>query len=132
MREMQGMKEGQIKKIRFTQNTNPYWTFQDSANADITLTYGSATGDYPNEADVRYGTTYAASPTRTGTLRVPLPQYVSQGVLTDNTVGTAYLSATDVWDVLTSSITTAGSIGERLKNASTVETTGDQLAAYQV
>ena len=119
-------------KIRFTQNTNPYWVFQNSAAADITLAYGSATGSYPTEADVRFGTTYSASPTRTGTLRVPLPQYVSQGVLTDNTTGTAYINAADVWNVLSSSITTAGSIGERLKVASTVETTGDQLAAYIV
>jgi hypothetical protein len=63
---------------------------------------------------------------------VPLPQYVSQGVLTDNTVGTAYLSAIDVWNISTSSMTTAGSIGERLKNASTVQTNGDQLASYIV
>ena len=119
-------------KIRFTANTNPYWVFQNSAAADITLAYGAALGAYPVEADVRFGTTYAASPTRTGTLRVPLPQYVSQGVLTDNTTGTAYINAADVWNVLSSSITTAGSIGERLKVASTVETTGDQLAAYIV
>jgi len=119
-------------RMRFYSTGTPYWVFQNNLNADITLAYGSATGSYPNEADVRYGTTYAASPTRTGTLRVPLPQYVSQGVLTDNTVGTAYLSASDVWNVLTSSMTTAGSIGERLKNASTVQTTGDQLASYIV
>ena len=98
----------------------------------MTLAYGAATGPYPVEADVRFGTTYAASPTRTGSLRVPLPQYVSQGVLTDNTVGTAYINAADVWNVLTSNITTAGSIGERLKTASTVQTNGDQLAAYIV
>ncbi len=119
-------------RMRFYSTGTPYWVFQNNLNADITLAYGSATGSYPNEADVRFGTTYAASPTRTGTLRVPLPQYVSQGVLTDNTVGTAYLSATDVWNVLTTNITTAGSIGERLKNASTVQTTGDQLASYIV
>lgn len=119
-------------KIRFASTSNPYWVYQTNGASDITLAYGAATGSYPAEADVRFGTTYSASPTRTGTLRVPLPQYVSQGVLTDNTVGTAYLSATDVWNVLTSSITTAGSIGERLKNASTVQTNGDQLAAYIV
>lgn len=119
-------------KIRFYSSGNPYWIFQNNLNADITLAYGAALGAYPTEADVRFGTTYAASPTRTGTLRVPLPQYVSQGVLTDNTVGTAYINAADVWNVLSSSITTAGSIGERLKVASTVETTGDQLAAYIV
>jgi len=96
------------------------------------LAYGSATGAYPTEADVRFGTTYSASPTRTGTLRVPLPQYVSQGVLTDNTTGTAYLSASDVWNIQTSTLTTVGSIGERLKTASTVQSNGDQLASYIV
>jgi len=119
-------------KMRFYSSGTPYWVFQNNLNADITLAYGSAVGSFPTEADVRFGTTYAASPTRTGTLRVPLPQYVSQGVLTDNTTGTAYLSASDVWNVLTSTITTSGSIGERLKNASTVQTTGDQIASYQV
>lgn len=119
-------------KIRFVSTATPYWIYQTNAGTDMTLAYGSATGAYPNEADVRFGVTYAASPTRTGTCRVPLPQYVSQGVLVDATVGTAYLSATDVWNVLTSTITTSGSIGERLKNASTVQTTGDQLASYQV
>lgn len=119
-------------KIRFVSTATPYWIYQTNAGTDMTLAYGSATGAYPAEADVRFGVTYAASPTRTGTCRVPLPQYVSQGVLVDATVGTAYLSATDVWNVLTSTLTTAGSIGERLKNASTVQTTGDQLASYQV
>lgn len=120
-------------KIRFSSTSTPYWIYQTNGASDMTLSYGTpVTGAYPVEADVRFGTTYAASPTRTGTLRVPLPQYVSQGVLTDNTVGTAYINAADVWNVLSSSITTAGSIGERLKVASTVETTGDQLAAYIV
>ena len=119
-------------KMRFYSTGTPYWVFQNNLNADITLAYGSATGAYPTEADVRFGTTYASSPTRTGTLRVPLPQYVSQGVLTDNTTGTAYLSAADVWNIQTSTLTTAGSIGERLKNASTVQTNGDQLASYIV
>ena len=120
-------------KIRFASTATPYWIFQTNGASDMTLSYGTpVTGAYPVESDVRFGITYAASPTRTGTLRVPLPQYVSQGVLTDNTVGTAYINAADVWNVLTSSITTSGSIGERLKTASTVQTNGDQLAAYIV
>jgi hypothetical protein len=118
--------------IKMTANTNPYWVFQNTAGADITLAYGSATGSYPAESDVKLGVTYAASPTRTGTCAVPLPQYVSQGVATGSTVGTAYLNAADVWNIQTSTLTTAGSIGERLKNASTVQTNGDQLASYIV
>ncbi|WP_395652634.1 hypothetical protein [Brevundimonas sp.] len=121
------------RRLRLNQNANVQWVFQDTANTDITLSTGTpAGGVYPTESDVRLGVAYAASPTRYGTCAVPLPQYVSQGVATGSTVGTAYINAADVWNVLSSSITTAGSIGERLKVASTVETTGDQLAAYIV
>jgi hypothetical protein len=122
----------QSPKIRFSSTSTPYWIYQTNGASDITLAYGSSTGPYPAEADVKLGVAYAASPTRYGTCAVPLPTYVSQGVATGSTVGTAYINAADVWNVLTSTITTAGSIGERLKVASTVETTGDQLAAYIV
>lgn len=84
--------------------------------------------DSPSASNVRFGTTYALG-TQTGTLRVPSPNSVAFGVLTDNTTGTAVLTPQAVWDYATSSLTTSGSIGERLKNASTVDTTGDQLAA---
>ena len=123
----------QIQKMRYVSTATPYWIFQTNGASDMTLSYGTpVTGAYPTEADVKLGVAYAASPTRYGTCAVPLPQYVSQGVATGATIGTAYINAADVWNVLSSSITTAGSIGERLKVASTVESTGDQLAAYIV
>lgn len=84
--------------------------------------------DAPAASNVRFGTTYALG-TQTGTLRVPSPNSVAFGVLTDNTTGTAVLTPQAVWDYATSSLTTAGSIGARLKNASTVDTTGEQLEA---
>jgi len=119
-------------RIRFVSTSTPYWIYQTNAGTDMTLAYGSAIGEFPNEADVKLGVTYAGSPTRTGTCAVPLPQYVSQGVATGSTIGTAYLNAADVWNIQTSTLTTAGSIGERLKTASTVQTNGDQLASYIV
>jgi hypothetical protein len=45
------------------------------------------------------------------------------------TVPTAEDIATEVWDTPTSGLTTSGAIGTRLKNSSTVATTGAQLAA---
>jgi hypothetical protein len=45
------------------------------------------------------------------------------------TVPTAEDIATEVWDTPTSGLTTSGAIGTRLKNSSTVATTGSQLAA---
>jgi hypothetical protein len=44
-------------------------------------------------------------------------------------VPTASEIATEVWDTQTSGLTTSGAIGTRLKNSSTVATTGAQLAA---
>jgi len=61
---------------------------------------------------------------------VPPAAAVSIGVPVDNTTGTAYLNPTDIWNVPLASITTPNSIGERLKDASTVQTTGAQLAAF--
>ena len=117
-------------KVRWTNIGVPYWIFQDTTGADIALSSGTISGSYPLESDVRDGVTYATSPVKTGTCAVPLPQYVSQGVPVDATVGTGYIDAVAVWNILTSTITTNSSIGERLKVASTVETTGDQLASY--
>ena len=63
---------------------------------------------------------------------MPNPNTVSLGVLTDNTTGTLIMTPADFWGVASSGLTTAGSIGERLKVASTVQSTGDQLASYIV
>jgi hypothetical protein len=85
-------------------------------------------GQVPAQSDVRFGVTYQSG-SKTGTAYIPSPSSVGFGVPVDNTTGTAALTPASVWDAATSSLTTSGSIGERLKNASTVDTTGDQLAA---
>jgi hypothetical protein len=85
-------------------------------------------GQVPAETDVRFGVTYQSG-SKTGTAYIPAAASVGFGVPVDNTTGTAALTPASVWDAATSSLTTSGSIGERLKNASTVDTTGDQLAA---
>jgi len=95
------------------------------------ITYGSL--DYipnnvPVPADVRYGTLYGNN-SFTGICAVPAAASVAYGVSVDNTTGTAVLTPAAVWDTLTSSMTTSGSIGERLSNCATVQTTGDQIAA---
>ena len=92
-------------------------------------TPGVNTG-HPAEANVRTGVVYGPTNNLTGTCAVPPAAAVSIGVPIDNTVGTAYLNATDIWNVPLASITTPNSIGERLKDASTVQSTGAQLAAF--
>jgi hypothetical protein len=85
-------------------------------------------GQVPAQTDVRFGVTYQSG-AKTGSAYIPAAASVGFGVPVDNTTGTAALTPASVWDAATSSLTTSGSIGERLKNASTVDTTGDQLAA---
>ena len=87
----------------------------------------SVSGALPAASDVRSGVSFNQGNT-TGTLRVPAAGSVALGVLVDNTTGTAALTPAAVWDALTSGMTTSGSIGERLKNAATVATTGQQVA----
>jgi len=106
-------------KIR--QAKNGASTYSDFFTADNALTQAAP-------ADVRSGTVYADG-NLTGTCAVPAADSVGYGVPVDNTTGTAVLTPAAVWEYATSSLTVAGSIGERLKNSATVATTGDQLSA---
>jgi hypothetical protein len=86
--------------------------------------------DAPSPNNVRQGIVYALG-SQTGIMKVPSPSNVRLGVPVDNTVGEAVLSPEDIWNHLKSNITTAGSIGERLKNVSTTDITGAQLQAFK-
>ena len=79
----------------------------------------------PFEEDVREGVVYGDG-TFEGNLIVPSPSNVRKGVPTDNTVGTADLSAQDFLDLLS---TSPDPIAERLRNVATVQTTGDQITS---
>lgn len=92
-----------------------------------TLIDAAGTVGYPAASNVRSGTTYGNG-NFTGTLAVPAAGSVALGVPVDNTTGTAALTPAAVWDYLTSAATTSGSMGERLKDAATVASTGQQLA----
>lgn len=98
-------------------------------NTQITLVDASnLVNQLPAESDVRFGIGYNNG-NKIGSAYIPAAASVAFGVPVDNTTGTAALTPSAVWNAATSSLTTSGSIGERLKNASTVDTTGDQLAA---
>jgi len=84
--------------------------------------------DAPAVNNVRFNTVYASG-TLTGTVRIPNSASVAFGVPTDNTTGLAVLTADDIWNAQISAMNTPGSIGKRLKNVSTVDSTGAQLTA---
>lgn len=104
-------------------------TIQDTSNTSRTLATSNISNGAPVPTDVRYGIIYGSTNELTGTLKVPDPSNVRKDVPTDNTVGTANLTASDFWNALTTSLTTTNSIGERLKNCSTVDTVGNQITA---
>ena len=118
---------------RVTIDTNTAsWLFQISTGGNRTLYAAGVALGNPAITDVRLGTIYGASSELTGTLIVPSPSNVLQGVGTDATVGTLLMTPADFWNYLISSGFTANSIGDRLQNASTVATTGGQIASYNV
>jgi len=84
----------------------------------------------PRQTDVRKGTQYNFG--LTGSLEMPDPTTVKSGVAVDNTVGSAVLTAQDMFDVLTQDITQTGSIGETLENVSTVQTVAATVSAFKV
>jgi len=89
--------------------------------------------DAPTANNVRLGVSYGNG-AYTGTCAIPSASNVALNVQFDTgSVGTAFISANDitnqVWGSLTANLTGSNTIGERLKNASTVSTTGAQIAS---
>lgn len=118
---------------RVTIDTNTSsWLYQISTGGNRTLYAAGVALGNPATSNVRFGTTYGASSELTGTLRVPSAANVLSGVLVDNTTGTLLMTPAQFWNYLISSGFVSGSIGERLQNASTVATTGSQIASYNV
>ena len=127
-----------VKRVSLIPSSNSYFQFPNnstnsantpSAPAPTTRLVSPGTAvDAPIPANVRDGVVYALG-SLTGTLKVPSPNSVAFGVPTDDTTGLAVLTPEDVWNAQTSAMNTAGSIGNRLKNTATVDSTGDQIAA---
>jgi hypothetical protein len=105
-------------------------TYRSSTGTDRILATTNVSNGAPTINNVRYGIVYGSTNELTGTLRMAIPSDVRVSVPTDNTVGTATITAQDFWDYAVSNLTTTDSIGKRLKNCSTVQTTGDQIAAF--
>lgn len=93
----------------------------------------------PQQSDVRLGVSYGPGGSYIGTCAVPSANSVAFGVSVGSTTGTAYITQSDIAAALasasavslnqqTSTLTTPGSIGERLKIVSTVATTAQQLS----
>jgi hypothetical protein len=112
-------------------STSSSWRFDtETAGVVKTLYTSNQLPGVPRENNVRQGTTYNFG--LTGSLAMPDPTTVKQGVAVDNTTGSAILTPQDMFDVLTQNITTSGSIGNLLTGASTVQTVGATISSFKV
>jgi len=125
-----------ISRMHYRRTIGSYYEFRNNstngalppaASAPATkLVSPDTVADSPIPANVRQGTVYSLG-SQTGTMVVPSPSNVANNVPVDNTVGTAVLDPNAIWAVPLTSINTLNSIGRRVKNAATVETTGAQI-----
>lgn len=105
------------KYLRLKNGTDTQMTFQTQVlGQNKTLYSGAAAVGLPATSNVRQSIVYGDASQYTGTMIVPNPSDVRVNVPTDNTVGTASLTAEDMWNKLTSDITTTGSIGKLIKD----------------
>jgi len=114
----------------------PFTATRSSTTATATLAYSYpyTAGDkivVTGASNAEWNATYTIASVISGTsitFVVPVTYSSTAGTGAQmQTVGTAMLTAAAIFNTLTSTMTTSGSIGERLANASTVAVTGQQI-----
>jgi hypothetical protein len=131
-----GIQPFYVARIHYRRTMGSYFEYRDSSTGGALPPIASAPATRlvspdtvvaaPIPANVRQGRVYALG-SQVGTMIVPSPANVVKNVPVDNTVGTGVLDPSALWNVPLSAINTTGSIGQRVKNASTVESTGAQI-----
>jgi hypothetical protein len=120
-----------LAKLRIS-NNNFFSCSLDTTGYKTLINVNNISNGLPASSDVRRNTTYNFGD-GVGTMSVPSASYVDTGVAVDNTSGTGvYTTASllsTVWDTNVATLTGSNSVGERLRNISTVSSTGDQLVA---
>lgn len=109
--------------LQLLSGSTPTWTFDtETFGEQRTLYTADFPGNFPSTSNVRQGVTFGNTGQFTGTVAIPVASNVLRGVPVGNTTGSASFNTQNAWSVATSSLSATGSIGERLRNASTVAT----------
>jgi hypothetical protein len=124
-----GIAPFRASSFKLISNVGKYYQFRDLNLNTTSMVSPDILVDLPPPSDVRLGTSYGSG-NYVGSLAVPPTNRVSAGIAVDNTVGAAILTATDVWNVQTTALNVAGSVGVRLKNVATIGMVGAQLEAF--
>ena len=110
------------------QSTNVAVFYRFGSSKKTLIDSSSISNTVPVAGDVRAGVVYNNG-NLTGTCQIPSAGSVAYGVAVDATTGTAVLNQSSIFDYLTSNTFASGSIGERIKNAATVSTMGQQITS---
>lgn len=115
-------------RIRLYSPASVQWQFQDNLGGTKTLYSAGGSLGLPLTTNVRSGIQYGASNELTGTMVVPVNANVRKGVQVDvqPNVGIADLTAEDIFNAIS---TSTNPVAIRLKNISTVQSTGDQITS---
>jgi hypothetical protein len=111
------------QNLQLISGSTPTWTFDTETNLEQrTLYSANYPGNFPATTNVRQGVTFGDTGQFVGVVAIPSASNVIQGVPVDNTTGSASFTTQNAWGFPTASLTATGSIGARLRNASTVAT----------
>ena len=102
--------------------------FFTSGSQDRTLYSANTFPNLPSGSNVRSTTSYGPGSELIGSLIMPVPANVRYGVLTDNTTGSALLSAENLFSEIS---TSNNPVAVRLRNSSTTNTVGSLLTAFK-
>jgi hypothetical protein len=119
-------------KIQLVSTSTPTYTLQtDTLFKNITFYDTSFTSSLPAQNNVRSGSLYGGSNEFSGSMIIPATGSVRYGVPVDATTGSATLTPQDVLTYVVSSLTGSNTIGARLQNIATVQTTAATIAAFK-
>jgi hypothetical protein len=119
-------------KVQLYSDSTPTYTLStDTFPRSITFYDVAFTSSLPTQTDVRSASLYGGTNEFSGSMSVPSSSNVRYGVPIDNTTGSATLTPQDIFDYAVSSLTGSNTIGSRLQNISTVQTTAATIAAFK-
>ena len=119
-------------KIQLISTSTPTYTLQtDTFGRNVTFYDAAFTSSLPAQTNVRSASLYGGTNEFSGSMSVPTSSSVRYGVPIDASTGSAILTPQNIFDYAVSSLTGSNTIGSRLQNISTVQTTAATIAAFK-
>jgi hypothetical protein len=122
-------------RIQFFSDTTPFYTLQsDTFGRNITFSDFSLTSSFlPAASNIRSGSIYGDTGQFIGSMVIPATSSVRYGVPVDNVTGSAVvtLTAGDIMSYAVQNLTSSNTIGARLKDIATTQTTAATIAAFK-